>query len=316
MQVPIRYVSSVTGEVPEAVHYFIEDDDYDALIKRYSRATGVRRYAVPAILRIEYVFGGKEVSGKEIYDYLLNMGFSNNIALSTVKIFFANTDVIERMMDKGKDKSIIYDYEHTDRMRMCGLDYLRYMKGYVLTSDVYIYPIYTEYVWVEPPEPPEIEYWRNFEVSMLMDCTTRDEKGMKHKRKVEFRGIFRADRSAVIDWELYYEGMGQSESHKIIKIATEVAESVLKEYYEIKGYDFMHSCTGPTFNGIDPLADLPDDIVQEDYAYEEVSNIVMEVIDIDYGDAKRFTDEFILVGRWWQDKSQTLKELRTQVSGI
>lgn len=317
MYVPIRFVSSITGEVPESVHYFIDDDDYDALIKRYSKAVGIRRYVVPAILKAEYEFGGEEVGGKKIYDCLIDFGFSESIALSVTKVFFANEDVIDRLLAKENDKSIIYDHEHTERMRMCGLDYLRYMKRYVLTSDVYVYPIHTEYEWIEPPEPPIVirEYWRNFEVSMLMDCTTRTKKGDTEHRKVEFRGIFKAEKNNIIDWELYHKGMGQTEAHVIVKVAVEVAESVLKEYYEIKGYDFMSSCDGPSYNGLDVLDKTDDIIVYELDAESEVSKIVLEVIDIDYGNVKRFTDEFQLVGRWWQDKSYTIKELRTQVSG-
>lgn len=313
MQVPIRYVSSITGDVPENVHYFIEDDDYDALIKRYSKATGVRRYVVPAILKTEYEFGGKDVGGKEIYDYLLNFGFSERISLSVVKLLFVNKDIIERLIERGKSESIIYDYEHIERMRMAGVEYISYMKRYVLSSDVYVYPVYTEYEWVEPPK---IEYWRNFEVSMLMDCTTRTKKGDTEHRKVEFRGIFKAERNAIIDWELYHKGMGHEEAHNIVGRAVEVAESILKDYYEIKGYDFMHTCSGPTYNGFDPLSETPYINVYILEADEEVSNIVLEVIDIDYGNAKRFTDEFTLIGKWWQDRSYAISELRKQVGVV
>lgn len=318
MQVPIKFVSSITGEVPESVHYFVDDDDYDALIKRYSKAVGIRRYVVPAILKVEYKFGGKEVDGREIYDYLLNFGFSERISLSVVKLLFVNKDIIERLIERGKSESIIYDYEHIERMRMAGVEYISYMKRYVLSSNVYVYPIYTEYIRVEPPEPPIVirEYWRNFEVSMLMDCTTRTKKGDTEHRKVEFRGIFKAEKDAIIDWELYHKGMGHSEAHNIVRRAVEVAESILKDYYEIKGYDFMHTCSGPTYNGFDPLAETPDIIVYEEYAYEEVSDIVLEVIDIDYGNAKRFTDEFALIGKWWQDRSYAISELRKQVEGV
>ena len=317
MQVPIKYISPITGEVPESVHYFVDDDDYDTLIRRYSKAIGVRRYVIPAILKVEYIFGGKEVYGKEIYRYLKSFGFSDRISVSVAKLFFANRDVIERLLDMEYDASVIYDYEHVDRMRMAGIGKILYTRYGAFEHVVYVNPIKTEYELIEIPEPPEVirEYWRNFEVSMLMDCTTRTKKGETEHRKVEFRGIFKAEKSAIIDWELYHKGMGHEEARNIVGVAVEVAESVLKEYYEIKGYDFMHTCSGPMFNGFDPLEETDDIIVWEDYAYEEVSDIVLEVIDIDYGNAKRFTDEFALIGRWWQDKSYTLGELRKQVEG-
>ena len=318
MEVPVGFKSAIIGDVPENVHYFIDGDDYDALINRYSKATGVRRYVVPAILKVEYEFGGSEVEGAEVYKYLLDFGFSENIAISVTKLLFTSRDVIEKLLDKGYDDSVIYDYEHIERMRKAGIEYIHYMKRYAFDNQVYVYPIKTEYEWFELPEPPEdiLEYWRNFEVSMLMDCTTRTKIGETEHRKVEFRGIFKAEESAIINWELYHKGMGHTEAHNIVRDAVRVAESILKDYYEVKGYDFMHTCSGPTYNGFDPLEEADNIIVLEDDAESEVSNIVLEVIDIDYGNVQRFTDEFELVGRWWNNKSYAISELRKQVKGV
>ena len=318
MEVPVGFKSAIIGEVPDSVHYFIDTDSYDALIKRYSKAVHRYHVVIPGILKAEYEFGGKRVDGKEIYDFLMDYGFSERNALSITKLLFASEDVVERVVDRGYGMSAIYDYTHIDRMRIIGLEYLRYSKYYISERDVYVHPIHTEYEWVEPPEPPEdiLEYWRNFEVSMLMDCTTRTKKGDTEHRKVEFRGIFKAEKSDIIEWQTYHMAMGQTESHKIVGTAVEVAESVLKEYYAIKHYDFMHSCDGPTYNGLDLLEKTDDIIVYELESDAEVSDIVLEVIDIDYGSVKRFTDEFSLIGRWWNDKSYTIKELRLQVSGV
>ena len=66
----------------------------------------------------------------------------------------------------------------------------------------------------------------------------------------------------------------------------------------------------------DRLAEIEEIVVYELVSDEEVSDIVGEVIDIDYGNIQRFTDEFALVGKWWQDRSYAISELRKQVKGV
>lgn len=304
------YTSPIAGDInPEIYHSMLSArEEY---LRTYSRIMGVRRVIIPAIIKVERKFGGKIVKGINIYNTLLRWGYSEFVASSVVNTLLINSVLVEDMLNESiSDISILYSHDLVSRLKYANLAAIpKYRKWYYFEQEFIVHPI-DIYEYIEEPLPEEIELWRYFEVSMLMSCRTN--KPHEAKRELEFRGVFFAEESVIMDFETYESALTTDNS--IVRVATEIAESLLQEFCEIKGYDFFESCgcSEARFNGIDPLESLkPIEINVSDIETYESSH-ELDIWDMDYS-KRRFDDTLKLTGRWWEDKTYSITEMRKQL---
>lgn len=299
--------SPLLGEISEEVHDILyEEFAYDEYLKEFARTFGARRTVIPAILKIEHSLTGIH-KGRDIYEYLVFFGFSKETSISVMKLFSASERFINDMVDEGYSESIAtYSFNHIRRMNYFGLESISMRPSFAFEQDIKVRSIKRTHI--EEPPPTEYEHWRPFQLSMLIDCSTRNDKGIIQKRKIEFRGIFTAARDSIVDWSL----VGKSREDDILMAAGESAEVILKRYASIKGYDDLMSCSNVEFYGINLLESESDIYVEYDELSEYKTDNVLEVVDIDYN-MIRFTDKLVYIGEWWKNKNYYITELNKQV---
>ena len=318
------YVSPITGYIPQDVYYLLAKRyDMDKYLKEYASIVGRRRIVIPAILDVEYETRKRDSeiwTGAEIYNYLTSAGYTNSTSIAVMKLFAASADTIERLRDRDYgDDYILYTMTYLQRLHELGISIdgggISYRPSYAMGMDIYVSPILVEHVPDEPPPPPppiEYEEWRQFQISMLIDCTTRDIHGKESKRKIELRGIFKAEKDMIIDWNLL--GNLRDVIESMLRGAGVAAERIIKQYAVIKGYgDLMEYCQSAEFYGCNLLESIDSEFIDEDDVLGFATDALLEVVDVDFNRVP-FSDKVVFIGRWWEDKSYYESELNAQVT--
>lgn len=311
------YTSPIAGIIDSDIYYstLSAREDY---LRTYSRVMGVRRIIIPAIIKVERKFGDQIVKGQDIYDALIRWGYSESVAGSVVNTLYVNSLLVDDMLSESRSEmSTLYTYDLVSRLKYSNLAAIpKYRKWYYLEQEFIVHPIDVyEYDDIpeepeEPDEPEETELWRRFEVSMLMSCRTN--KPRDAKRELEFRGLFYAKESEILDFESYNSALTTDNS--IVRTATEIAEVLLMEYCELKGYDFFETCgcSDARFNGIDPLESQEAVEINISELENFKTRHELDIWDMDYN-TRRFSDTLTLTGRWWENKAECIKQLRLQL---
>lgn len=311
------YISPMTGYIPQDVYYLLAKQyDVDKYLKKYAGIVGRHRTIIPAILDVEYrayKTGSEVLTGAEIRNYLVSSGYTEATAIVVMKLFAANSFFIEDLLEHGySDFHISYMMTYLRRMHELGIIRSDVRPSYAIDMDITIKPIIVEHVPEVPPPPVEYEEWRQFQISMLIDCTTHDVHGKESKRKIELRGVFKAEKDMIIDWS----SLGESRivTEDMLRDAGVSAERIIKQYAEIKGYgDLMEYCQRAEFYGCNLLESIDSEFIDEDDVLDFVTDALLEVVDIDFNRVP-FSDRVVFTGRWWEDKGYYESEMSSQVT--
>ena len=309
------YISPMTGYISQDVYYLLSKRyDTDKYLDEYARIEK-RRTIIPAVLSIEYETyknAFESWKGAEIYDYLIREGYSKSTALSVIKLFAANDDITKRLQDTNLDEYLIsYGMTYVDRLHTLGIQSISYRPSFIMGMDIDVKPIEIVHV---PYEPPIIEYeeWRLFQVSDLINCETKDSKGKERTRAIELRGVFKAEKNEIIRW--YDLGKNREVYVNMLKAAALAAESILREYAEIKGYTgLIEDCQAPEFDGIDLMESTDSESIDVDEVPGFVTECLLEIVDIDFSKIP-FTDRVLFTGKWWESSVYYIEEIRNQVA--
>jgi len=316
------YLSPVLGEHSEGFYdkflVIRSLQDYTAFVKNMR---SVLRYGVlkSGVLVVETKFKDVSVSGIDIYNYLVDFGFSERISVNITRLFSVNNRLIERLVDDGFNlNDVVYGMDLKARLDALDLESANVTKSYAFEDVFTVHQLLKVYIEEEiPPPPPEYELWRPFQISVLIDCTTTDAHNRRIRRSIEFRGVFIAEKNSIIDWESYTKRIAIVDVYNILKDAGTVAESVMKEYAAHKGYQDLFECAVPVFSGINLLEDLPDIEVDLDESDSYVTENSLDVVDMDKSKTGKnwgnFSDTVNYKGHWWEDESDAIIEMRRQV---
>jgi len=311
------YTSPMVGFISTEVFYLLAKRyGLKRYLKEYAELEKRTRIAIPAILEIEHKAGGEIWTGREIYGYLINRGYSSQTSTSVMKLFAANANLVSELMEEGHSEDYaLYSFTYLTRMHKLGYERVDYRPSYAMGMDINIYPI--EIYHVEPPEPPEppeviYEEWRPFQISMLVDCTSHDSDGsISSTRKIEFRGVFSAEKSEIVDWSML--GTSREVSEDMLRSAGVAAELSIEIYAKSKGYeDLIDMCAKPEFYGANLLESIDSDFIDENDTFDYVTEALFEVIDMDNNKVS-FTDKVSFTGEWWKDHKYYENEISSQV---
>lgn len=321
------YLSPILGERSEEFYdtfMTIRSKSYSDFIKDMRNILNYKLLRT-GVLVVETTFNDIEVSGNDIYDYLIKFGFSDTISVNITRLFSTNNRLIERLVDEGYSvNDVVYGMDLKDRLKHLGLVSANTNKSYALKDIFTVHKLLQvhipeEELVVEPVIEKEIlqEIWRPFQISVLIDCTTSDKRGARIRRSVEFRGVFVAEKNSIIDWSSYTKRLAKANVYSLLGDAGTVAEVIMQEYASHKGYQDLIECAVPIFDGINILEDLPDIIVSLDESGKYITENLLDVNDLDkYKSGKNwgnFSDKVKYIGHWWENKSYAITEMRKQI---
>ncbi len=156
------YLSPVLGEHSEDFYdefIAIRSQDYATFIRSMR---SVLKYGVlrSGVLVVETEFKDVKVSGTDVYNYLINFGFSESASVNITRLFSVNNRLIEHLVDEGFDlNDVVYGMDLKARLKSLGLVSATVTKSYALEDVFVVHKLLEVYIEEEiPPPPPEVLY--------------------------------------------------------------------------------------------------------------------------------------------------------------